>query len=452
MRLLQVLVPTAKRAQVEDALTDLGAEYLVVDEVRRTDAVVMYVPAPTGAVETVRERLREVGLGDDTYIVVTDAQSVSGVDTGELEALVAGPKGERGVSHARLRERADDLWPDGLTYVALAFLSALVAVAGLLLDSAIVIVGAMVIAPFAGSTLSASAGAVIGDHDMVVRSARAQIVGLFVGLLGALAVAFGIQQTGFVPESLAISQAQQVGFFLTPSLLALAIAICAGAAGALALATDLPVAIAGVAVAAAIIPAVATTAIGVVWGLPLMAVGSVVLLLLNIVFLNLTAYVALVALGYRSSMFRDALTESGLSVRTGGYALLVAVFFLVAVVTVGASAQHIAFEHGAATAVSDTLGDEQYDALELRDVAVSYDDAGLFGEPETVTVTLGRTDGGDYTGLARSLQSTIADRTDNPVTVRIQFVDYETAEASASGDVVSSQKYDVREHVSFAVA
>jgi uncharacterized hydrophobic protein (TIGR00271 family) len=450
MRLLQVLVPTDRRAAVEDALSEMGAEYLVVDEVRRTDAIVMYVPAPAGAVETVRERLREAGLGDDVYVVVTEAQSVSGVDTADLEALVEGPKGERGISHARLRERADDLWPDGATYVALAFLSALVAVAGLLLDSAIVIVGAMVVAPFAGSTLSASAGAVVGDRDMVVRSARAQIIGLFVGLLGALAVAFGIQQAGFVPEALAISQAQQVGFFLTPSVLALAIAICAGAAGALALATDLPVAIAGVAVAAAIIPAVATTAIGVVWNQPLMAAGSVVLLLMNIVFLNLTAYVALVALGYRSSVVRDAVTGSSVSVRTGAYALLVVVFFAVAALTVGASAQHIMFEHDAASAVANTVDGEQYDALELRDVAVSYDDAGLLGEPETVTVTLGRTDGGDYTGLARSLQSSVADRTGDDVTVRLRFVDYETSEAGAVAS--ASSKTGVREHALLAAA
>ena len=430
MRLLQVLVPTAERAGVEDALDDIGAEYLVVDEVRRTESVVMYIPAPTGAVERVRERLREAGLGDDAYVVVTDAESVEGVDTGRLEGLVEGPKGERGVSHARLRERADDLWPDGGTYIALSFLAALVAVSGLLLDSAIVIVGSMVIAPFAGSTLSASAGAVIGDRDMVVRSARAQIIGLCVGLVGALVVAFAIQQMGFVPEQLAISQAQQVGFFLTPSLLALAIAICAGAAGALALATDLPVAIAGVAVAAAIIPAVATSAIGVVWNEPLMAAGSVVLLLMNIVFLNLTAYVALVALGYRSSVVRNAVSGSTFSARTGAYALLVVVFLAVTVVTVGAASTHIMFEHGAATAVSDTLDGPQYAGLELKDISVSYDGNGLFGEPESVTVVLGRTTESDYATLAQTLQQRVSERTGNPVTVRIQFVDYQSAPAS----------------------
>jgi uncharacterized hydrophobic protein (TIGR00271 family) len=433
MRLLQVRVPTARRSGVEDALDEVGAEYLVVDEVGRGESVVMYVPAPAGAVEEVRERLRAAGLGDDAYVVVTDAQSVAGVDTADLDSLVDGPVGERGISHTELRERAEDLWPDGATYVALAFLSALVAVAGLLLDSAIVIVGAMVVAPFAGSTLSASAGAVIGDRSMVLRSARAQVVGLFVGLLGALGVAFALQWTGFVPDSLAISQAEQVGFFLTPSVLALAIAVCAGAAGALALATDLPVAIAGVAVAAAIVPAVATTAIGVVWNQPLMAAGSVVLLLMNIVCLNVTAYVALVALGYRSSVVRDAVTDSTLSFRTGAYALLVVVFLVVGVLTVGATGQHILFEHDAANAVSNGLDAEPTTGLELHDVTVSYDDAGLFGTPQTVSVTLGRTTDSDYGSLAQTLRERIVERTGTDVTVRIRFVDYQSASALADG-------------------
>ncbi len=36
----------------------------------------------------------------------------------------------------------------------------------------------MVIAPFAGSTLSASAGAVISDREIVVDSATSQVTGL----------------------------------------------------------------------------------------------------------------------------------------------------------------------------------------------------------------------------------------------------------------------------------
>ncbi|MFW5919206.1 MAG: DUF389 domain-containing protein, partial [Halanaeroarchaeum sp.] len=110
----------------------------------------------------------------------------------------------------------------------------------------------MVIAPFAGSTLSASVGAVVSDRGMVVDSASSQVTGVLVACLGAVATSAFLRTSGFVPTALQIGRIGQVGAFVTPNLLSLAIAIAAGFAGALALATDLPVSIAGVAVAAAI--------------------------------------------------------------------------------------------------------------------------------------------------------------------------------------------------------
>ncbi|WP_254535798.1 DUF389 domain-containing protein [Halomarina litorea] len=442
MRLLQVSVPTNRRAAVESALDDLDTRYLLVDEVSHTPSLVCYIPVPSGAAEGVLDRLYDAGLDEDAYAVVTDASSVRGVDTDRLTAeLVEGPQGDRGISHPELRERADDLWPDGSTYIALALLSAVVATAGLLLDSAIVIVGAMVIAPFAGTTLSASVGWVIDDYDMIRRSARAQVVGLVVAVLSALGVSVAMRQAGFVPRMLQITAAEQVGFFITPSLLALAIAICAGAAGALALATDLPVSIAGVAVAAAIVPAAAAFGIGAVWGLPLMAFGAIVLLLMNIFFINVTAYAALVLLGYRSSVVRDSLGSVGFDLRTGVYALLAVAFVVVGVGTTAATAQHIAFEHSVGTEVTDTLDDEAYSGLELHDVSTQYNDMGIFGEPETVTVEFGRSSDRDYATLARTLQDSISDRTGHPVTVRVQFTDYsEATPVSATLDAPSDRR------------
>jgi len=434
MRLMQVRVSTEQRAAVGSALDDLDAEYVVVDEVSEPGSIVLYVPLPEGAVDPVHDRLREVGLGENAYVVVTDADAVSGVDPGTMnEELVAGPKGDRGVSDAQLRERADDLWPDGATYVALALLSALVATAGLLLDSAIVIVGAMVIAPFAGTTLSASAGWVIDDHGMVARSARAQIVGLAVGLVGAVAMSVAVKRVGIVPQPLQISQAEQIGFFLTPSLLALMVAISAGAAGALALATDLPVSIAGVAVAAAIVPAVATAAIGVVWGELLTSLGALVLLLMNIVFINVTAYLALVALGYRSTFVRDSWAAAGPDLRTAAYATGVVLFLVVSGATVYATAQHIAFEYRTTNAVGDTIEGLGYDELELYDISTNYNSMGMVSEPESVTVTFARTGGDDHESLAIGLQNRIAERTGKDVTVRVRFIDYTAATAEESG-------------------
>ena len=431
MRLIQVFVPTADRAAVSDALTEMDVDYLFTDEDSRRDGTVAYVPVPTGAVDVVLDRLYDAGLDEDTYTVVADVDRATVPNVAELtDRYVEGPRGERGASNVEIRERAADLEPDTATYVSFAVLSAIVAVGGLLLDSAIVIVGAMVIAPFAGSTLSASVGAVISDREMIVDSATSQAVGLVVAYVGAVAMSAALQWTGFVPSILVVSRVDQVSAFLTPNLLTLAIAIAAGFAGALALATDLPVSIAGVAVAAAIVPAAATAGIGTVWGQPLVVLGAVVLLSVNIVFINLAAYVALVSLGYRSSVVRNVREHAAISLRSGAYAVVVVAFLAVVVLTAVGTYQHLAFERAVNQEVEAVLEGSEYDSLELVGVRTAYNDMNVLGSVESVTVTVSRSDDAEYDRLDEHLRDDVTDATNRAVTVRVRFLDYRTARAT----------------------
>jgi uncharacterized membrane protein len=162
-------------------------------------------------------------------------------------------------------------------------------------------VGAMVVSPFAGSSLSASVGVVSGNLQSTVKSIRSQFLGLAVAIVSATAAAFVFRWGYLVTPTLDIGLIAVVGDFSTPVSLTLVIAVVAGAAGALALSTDLPVAIAGVAVAAAIVPAAAATGIGIVWPEPLLALGAFALLIVNVTFINLTAFIALLGFGYRPS-------------------------------------------------------------------------------------------------------------------------------------------------------
>ena len=428
MRLVQVFVPAEDHDAVRETLRGMDVDHLFTDADGRRDGSLASIPVPTGAVDAVLDRLYEAGLDEDTYTVVTEVDRAWVPNVEELtDRYVEGPKGDRGASHLEIRERAEDLEPDTATYLAFAVASAVVAVGGLLLDSAIVIVGAMVIAPFAGSTLSASVGAVISDREMIVDSATSQLLGLVVAYVGAVAMSAFLVRTGFVPAQLAIGQVEQVGGFVTPNLLTLAIAIAAGFAGALALATDLPVSIAGVAVAAAIVPAVGTAGIGTVWGQPIVVLGAVVLLLMNIVFINLTAYVALVSLGYRSSVLRDVREHATLSLRSGAFALLVVLFVVLVAVTAAGTYQHLVFERGVNRQVQDVLGDDAYDSLELAGVKTEYDDGTTLGDDVSVTVTVGRSSDLEYEELAADLRANVSDATGRRVTVNVRFVDYQRA-------------------------
>ena len=290
----------------------------------------------------------------------------------------------------------------------------------------------MVIAPFAGSSLSAAVGVVINDREMAVSSIVSQLLDLGVALLSAVGVSLAVRQSSFVPPSLVITRLDQVAAFITPSLLALAIAVAAGAVGALALATDLPTATTGIA-----------AGVGLVWGEPLVVIGAIVLLVMNIVAINLTAYIGLIALGYRSSIIEDAREQLTLSARTGVYAVATVVFVLAFALAVFGTYQFLTFEQSVNEEVQITLDDDTYQALELMGVSTSYTgDVFNIGGDSSVTVTVGRTSESDYPMLPTVLQDRISEATNRPVTVQVRFVDYEQAQASSSSSRVSAAPTD----------
>jgi len=432
MRLVQVLVPADNRAAVERELDDLGVESLAVEEADDAGTL-FYVPVPLEAVDELLDRLGSAGLGDDDYTVITPVESAAaGTGVEELrEEFGESPHGKGGLSHAEMESRAEDLKPERPTFLALSALSALLAVGGLLLESPIVIVGAMVVAPFAGATMSASVGAVLGNRETATASVVSQALGLTVATVTAVGTTVALRRLGFVPDLLAVASNEQVSSFVTPNLLAVLIAVGAGAAGALALVSDLPVSIAGVAVAAALVPSAGALGIGIAFRQPHVALGALVLLFLNIVAINLTTAGTLYGLGYRPDVLGSGVGVS-LSLRTGLTATLLVGFAVLTLLTAVATVQHLAFVRTANDAVETTLEGDDYERLELVSVTASYNGQGVFDEPETVTVTLTRTTDRDYSGLTREIRRRVTERADQPVVVRVRFLDYERAGPTAS--------------------
>lgn len=428
MRLIQVRVRDESRDSVLDTLDDADADYVIADEAAGNDASIVYFPTPAGAVEEMLGRLSEAGLADDAFTIVTDVETATTPHFDELEGrYTQGPEDEIGLSHAELRTKAQELTPETTMFVVFAALSAILATAGLLLNSAIVIVGAMVVAPFAGSSLSASVGLVSDDGQSTANSLRSQFLGLVVATISATVAAAVFRWGHLVPSTLAVGRITQVGAFTTPTLLTLTIAIVAGAAGALALSTDLPVTIAGVAVAAAVVPATAAVGIGVVWAEPLLALGALALLLVNVVFINLSALVALLGFGYRPSevsSLREWLSFSPRRIVSVLVAIGLAV--LVVAMLIG-TYQYFLFDQAVNRNVDEVLDDPDYSNLELASASAEFGAAGLLGEEGSVTVVAARTTGEPYPRLSERLRRHIAAETNRDVSVEVRFVEYQRA-------------------------
>jgi uncharacterized hydrophobic protein (TIGR00271 family) len=179
----------------------------------------------------------------------------------------------------------------GINYFVLIVLSCIIAALGLLLDSPAVVIGAMLVAPLMSPIMAFSLGLVLGDLRLTRFSTEAILKGValaviitaFIGLLSPI--------KGVTGEMLARAQ---------PTLLDMGVALMSGMAGAYALARkDVSAALPGVAIAAALMPPLATVGLGLSLGDARVAGGAFLLFVTNIAAISLAGGVVFLLLGIR---------------------------------------------------------------------------------------------------------------------------------------------------------
>ena len=430
MRFVEITVPTGKRNAILSALDDDGIDYVVMDETsgRKVTAVVAF-PLPTEAVEPVLDRLREAGLPEDAYTIVLDAETVVSRRFGDLEARYeAGEEGVTELEHEaiareELRANAEELATSGLKFFTLTVTSAVIATAGILLDSALIVVGANVIVPLMDPAMAASVGTVLRERDLYERGVKLQTVGLVLAVASAALFALFVRLTNLAPLGTGLFALDQLQEGMTANFLSLAVALGAGIAGAVSLTTGVSSAIVGVMIAVALIPPAATLGIGIAWADPVIAIDAGMLLLVNVLSINFAALVVFWSIGYRPrGVIRAGAARTQTLKRVGVLfvALLVLSAFLGGVTY--SSLQQAEFERTANTAVEDVLTRPVYDDLLLISVDVSYERGVIFREPTHVVVTVGRPAEASVSGLDDAVADRLAVRTDARLVVQVRSV------------------------------
>ncbi|MFP5320847.1 MAG: DUF389 domain-containing protein [Acidimicrobiia bacterium] len=178
-------------------------------------------------------------------------------------------------------ERESVRWRAGATaplttdYMILLGVSALLASFGLLQDNVAVVIGAMLVAPLLGPLSAASTALVTAQLALLWRAVVTLVAGIAGMVATALAVGAVVPVAGPTEEMLARG---------SPTLVDLGVAMSAGVVGAYATARkDIPAALAGVAIAAALVPPMCTTGLAVGLGDRDLAVGSLLLFFVNTV-------------------------------------------------------------------------------------------------------------------------------------------------------------------------
>jgi uncharacterized hydrophobic protein (TIGR00341 family) len=385
------MVPTGKREAVLGVLDEEDVDYALSDETSGRDyTAVVTFPLPTSAVEPILDRLREVGIERNAYTVVIQAETVVSERFEALEERYESDEEEAGngnrIAREELVSRADEMAPTVKPYVLMTAVSAVVATAGLILDSPAVVVGSMVIAPLIGPAMATSVGTVVNDPELALRGVKLQALGGVVAVGAAALFAFLIRTTKVVPLSAEeVFAIGEVNERLAPDVLSLVIALGAGAAGAVSLASGVSSALVGVMIAAALVPPTAVVGIGIAWGEPATVLGSGVLVLVNVLAINLVALVVLWRYGYRPRLwFREDEARASTLKRIS----VLAVVLLLLTSLLGAftysSYRTAGFEEDATAAIEAELPPE----ATVLDLEVTYEGFPL-QTPRLVVVTVG---------------------------------------------------------------
>ncbi|MCA9919651.1 MAG: DUF389 domain-containing protein [Anaerolineales bacterium] len=211
-------------------------------------------------------------------------------------------------AYTRIRRSAR---PD-LDFYMLISLSTIIAALGLLVSSPAVVIGAMLVAPLMSPMVGTGLAVVLGDARFLKLSLGAVIRGMMLAIaVGALTGLLGLNQPA-TSELLARTQ---------PTLIDLAIALFSGLAGGYALArSDAAGALPGVAIAAALVPPLATVGISLTAGRFDHAAGAMLLFTANFVSISSATALMFLVLGFRPTVNQKS--RRAVQARSGRVALI----------------------------------------------------------------------------------------------------------------------------------
>jgi uncharacterized hydrophobic protein (TIGR00271 family) len=198
--------------------------------------------------------LTEIGIPQDGAITLEE------IDTQISEAA------DRAVEHARGAPADAVVWEEveartsenvelSGTFLAFMVIAMLLAAVGLYQDSAILIVGAMVVGPEFGPLAGFCVAAVHKRGRLALRSAVALAVGFPLGIAAVYLATLAFKATGLLDDSFTQAGHSFSNIIAAPDFFSFFVAVCAGAAGMLSLSTAKSGALIGVLISVTTIPA-----------------------------------------------------------------------------------------------------------------------------------------------------------------------------------------------------
>lgn len=238
--------------------------------------------------------LRALGIDQDGAITMEVLDTVLSTAAYRAEDEIHGD-GEDAVVWDELVLRTREQSSLSLSYLAFLCIACLLAAVGVLNDSAITVVGAMVVGPEFGPLAALAVAVVRRKGYLARRAALALVIGFPVAMAITAVATLGFEAIGWVTLR-SIHQLQNVDFIFQVGPFSFVVALLAGAAGMLSLVTSKSAALVGVFISVTTVPAAGMSVVATTTGDWDVALASAGQLAVNMI--GITAAGVLVLAGY----------------------------------------------------------------------------------------------------------------------------------------------------------
>lgn len=244
------------------------------------------------AVNDILDRLSELGIRDSGTIhiePVTTWISRAGWDA-ERRTPGAGPDA---VVWAEVTQRAYDEAELNWIYLAFMTLATLLASIAIVIDSPILVIGAMVLGPEFIAIAALGLALVRRRRRLFAAAARTLVVGFAVAIAVSTVAALAARGLGWVSSQDVTGPRPGTSFIYSPDKWSFIVALIAAAAGVLSLTSDKVGGLSGVFISVTTVPAAGNVALGIAFGAGHEILGSVAQLALNVSGMALAGWLTL---------------------------------------------------------------------------------------------------------------------------------------------------------------
>ncbi|MFF5843392.1 DUF389 domain-containing protein [Streptomyces massasporeus] len=225
--------------------------------------------------------LRELGI-DTTGSIAVESIDLSLSERADKAEADAPGEGSDAVLWEHLSDATHGESTLSVTYLAFLTLATMIAACGVVLDNAILIVGAMAVGPEFGPLAGICTAAVLRRPRLALRSLIALLVGFAAAMAITVAFSLFMDAVGLFTEAQLEADRPNTGFIYAPDWFSFVVAVLAGIAGTLSLTSAKSGALVGVAISVTTVPAAANAAVALSYGDTSQTWGSTQQLLLNL--------------------------------------------------------------------------------------------------------------------------------------------------------------------------